>query len=103
MQMIMREHQGKRLWTFTVDEGLLYELACNETAWSLFKRTHKSVDEIEDMTVKLVDKAIHQSEEDLAKVSNPFLRVVFQERKRLGLKEFQLMNGEPPDKEKEKS
>lgn len=93
--MMVRTVEGKRLWSFTVDEKLLYEMVCNITAWKAYSQTQKPKDEVMELTVKLVGMSpAKSSEEDLKKINDVFIRAVFQERKRLGLTKYQLKGEE---------
>lgn len=100
MQMMVRTvDQGKRLWSFTLDEKQLYELLCNTTAVRILRKVkdEEPWEMIELKTVKLVKGAADASDEMLAGISDEFVRAVFIERKRLGLKEYQLCDKEGAD------
>lgn len=91
MQMIVRTvEKGKRLWSFTVDEKLLYEMLCNCIAWKVISKSGKDADEVMKDTVALAEFSVKRTDDELAEISDTFVRTVFQERKRLKLTEYQL-------------
>lgn len=93
MQMIVRTVNGKRMWSFTVDEKRLYELLCTQIAWRVLKKSGKDIKAVEKDTVVLAQSCHKRTDEELKLVTDAFIRAVFQERKRLNLKEYQLQEG----------
>ena len=94
MQMIVRTVEKQRLWSFTVNEKQLYEILCNQIAWRVLKKSGNPVDEVELQTVVLAQDSHQRTDEELAAVSDEFVRAVFIERKRLNLTEYQLKEEE---------
>lgn len=94
MQMIVRTVNGKRLWSFTVDERMLYDLLCNQIAWRVLKKSGNDVEKVEKDTVHLAGSCHQRTDEELKTIADTFVRAVFQERKRLKLDKYQLSGKE---------
>jgi len=90
MRMTVRTVNGKRYWSFTVDEVMLYNLVCTQIAWRVLKKTGKPIDQVEANTVSLAENGHKRTDEEINGISDIFIRAVMQERKRLNLTEYQL-------------
>lgn len=94
MQMIVREVEGRRLWSFTVDEKMLYEILCNQIAWRILNKSGNDVETVKKQTVQLAGSCHRRTDEELKTITDLFVRAVFQERKRLKLEDYQLKGKE---------
>ena len=83
--MVKTDAKGKRIWGFSLNEKELYNLLCNNIAWTLTKASGGDIETVERQTISLATHSHEKDEEAIKSVTNPFIRAVFLERKRLGL------------------
>ena len=83
MKMIINQVDGKREWNFSVSDYELYEILCTQIAWRTLWTSKKPVDWVVTQTISAIHTVDTRSEKDLAKISDPFIRAILTELKRL--------------------
>jgi len=92
MELKVIEQTDGRRWVTSLNDGELYELLCTVCAWRALngdasrlnlKPDPEMIRKVEIITLAIVDRAPKATEDLIAGISDPFLRMVLGELRRL--------------------
>lgn len=86
MELIVTEKKAGPEWRFNLNSNEVYEILCSQMAWRTVFQTDWDKEKIQRSVVHTVDMANDRTMEELSQVSDPFIRLVLMEVKRLNIK-----------------
>lgn len=86
MNLMIKEHAGKRQWLFALDDEEIYEVLCTQAAWKLISSSGKSVEWVKEQIPHTIRTMREHTKEEVERIQCPFIRLISTELQRLQIR-----------------